>query len=169
MIQLAQWAEPSYAALHDAGTSARKQPCVAVMNSTELDWTPGGRNRRGSQPASIRGGQEYAVTSTDQESRSARHLSAARVVTVITFVSSCPRRGPMNWSKWIRQAHRWLAITFTVTVIASIVAAALPEPATWVFYVPLLPLTLLLSSGLYLFVLPHATKWRDGHRPARAR
>ncbi|GAA4464239.1 hypothetical protein [Phytohabitans houttuyneae] len=74
----------------------------------------------------------------------------------------------MNWSKWIRQAHRWLAITFTVTVIASVVAAVQPEPITWVFYVPLLPLTLLLFSGLYLFVQPYATNWRAGRRTAGA-
>ena len=27
----------------------------------------------------------------------------------------------MNWSKWIRQAHRWLSIAFTLTVIANFV------------------------------------------------
>lgn len=74
----------------------------------------------------------------------------------------------MNTSKWIRQAHRWLAATFTVTVVASIVAASLPEPATWVFYVPLLPLTLLMFSGLYLFVLPYAIRRRERRHPARA-
>jgi len=28
-------------------------------------------------------------------------------------------------------------------------------------YSPLLPLAVLLLTGLYLFVLPHATRWRD--------
>jgi hypothetical protein len=32
-------------------------------------------------------------------------------------------------------------------------------------YSPLLPLALLLLTGLYLFVLPHATRWRGGRRP----
>lgn len=27
----------------------------------------------------------------------------------------------MNWGKWIRQAHRWLSITFTVLVAVNIV------------------------------------------------
>jgi hypothetical protein len=67
-------------------------------------------------------------------------------------------------NKWVRQIHRWLAITFTVTVIATFVALAREEPVVWVSYVPLLPLALLLFSGLYLFVLPHATRWRGGRR-----
>jgi len=35
-------------------------------------------------------------------------------------------------------------------------------PPPWVTYSPLLPLALLLLTGLYLFVLPYATKWRRG-------
>ncbi|TMR91051.1 hypothetical protein [Nonomuraea basaltis] len=75
----------------------------------------------------------------------------------------------MNWNKWVRQIHRWLSIAFTVTVIVSIVIVALgqEEPAVWVFYLPLLPLALLLPTGLYLFVLPYATKWRSGRLTAR--
>ena len=30
----------------------------------------------------------------------------------------------MNWNYWIRQAHRWLSIAFTLTVIANFVALA---------------------------------------------
>src|SRR5690606_38949868 len=30
----------------------------------------------------------------------------------------------MNWSKWIRQAHRWLSVAFTACVIANIVVNA---------------------------------------------
>ena len=75
----------------------------------------------------------------------------------------------MNWNKWVRQIHRWLAIAFTVTVIVTFVALAQEEPAVWVAYVPLLPLTLLLFTGLYLFVLPHAGKWRSGRRTAAER
>jgi hypothetical protein len=65
-------------------------------------------------------------------------------------------------NKWIRQAHRWLAIAFTVTVIITFVALAQEEPIVWVSYVPLFPLALLLFSGLYLFALPYAVKWRRG-------
>ena len=70
----------------------------------------------------------------------------------------------MNWSKWIRQTHRWLAIAFTVSVIVTFVALSQQEPVVWMSYVPLVPLFLLLFTGLYLFVLPYATKWRRGRR-----
>ncbi|WP_431970512.1 hypothetical protein [Nocardia sp. bgisy134] len=61
----------------------------------------------------------------------------------------------MNWNKRIRLTHRWLAIAFTATVVVTIAALALEGPV-WVSYLPLLPLALLLFSGLYLFVLPYA-------------
>jgi hypothetical protein len=66
-------------------------------------------------------------------------------------------------SRWIRQAHRWVSIIFTATVIANFVALGLgqgQQPPDWVTYSPLLPLALLLLSGLYLFVLPYAAKAR---------
>lgn len=62
-------------------------------------------------------------------------------------------------SKWIRQGHRWLAITFVVTTIITFIALML-DPTTWITYVPLFPLLFLLLSGLYLFVLPYAAKRR---------
>jgi len=68
----------------------------------------------------------------------------------------------LNWNKWVRQIHRWLSIVFTVTVIVTFIALAQEKPVVWVSYVPLLPLALLLLTGLYLFVLPYATKWRSG-------
>lgn len=71
-------------------------------------------------------------------------------------------------SKWIRQVHRWLSIAFTVTVIANFVALAQTGgqmPPAWVTYSPLLPLALLMLSGLYLFALPYATTWRSGRGP----
>jgi uncharacterized BrkB/YihY/UPF0761 family membrane protein len=66
---------------------------------------------------------------------------------------------------WVRQIHRWLSIIFTVTVIANFIALSQVGTAPpWVTYSPLLPLALLLFSGLYLFVLPYSTKWRSGRR-----
>ena len=67
----------------------------------------------------------------------------------------------------IRQSHRWLSIAFTVAVIVTFVALAQEKPIVWVSYVPLLPLALLLVTGLYLFALPYATKWRSGRRADR--
>ena len=68
----------------------------------------------------------------------------------------------MNWNKWVRQTHRWLSIAFTVAVIVTFVALAQEKPVVWVSYLPLPPLFLLLFTGLYLFVLPYASKWRRG-------
>ena len=70
----------------------------------------------------------------------------------------------MNWSRWIRQIHRWLSIVFTLAVIVTFVALQQENPPVWVNYISLPPLFLLLFTGLYLFVLPHATKWRSGRR-----
>ena len=63
----------------------------------------------------------------------------------------------MNWSKWIRQVHRWLSIIFTATVAANFIAMAWSEPPPWIVYSPLLPLFLLLFTGLYMFVLPYVS------------
>ena len=71
----------------------------------------------------------------------------------------------MSWSNAIRQIHRWLSIIFTVTVIANFVALAVLHggpPPPWVTYSPLPPLTLLLFTGLYMFVLPYAARRRSG-------
>jgi hypothetical protein len=68
----------------------------------------------------------------------------------------------------IRQTHRWLSIVFTLTVIANFVALTQGQPPAWVTYSPLPPLALLLFSGLYLFVLPYATRWRSARRTSRS-
>ena len=70
----------------------------------------------------------------------------------------------MSWSHLIRQTHRWLSIVFTVTVIANFVAMTQGQPPAWVTYSPLVPLALLLFSGLYLFALPYAARLRKGRR-----
>ena len=69
----------------------------------------------------------------------------------------------MNWNTWVRHIHRWLSIAFTVTVIVNVVALV-QQPAVWVGFLALLPLVLLMLTGLYLFVLPHAINWRSGRR-----
>ncbi len=68
----------------------------------------------------------------------------------------------MSWSKWIRQTHRWLSIVFTLTVIANFAAMTQGPPPPWVTYSPLLPLFLLLFTGLYMFAQPYAARWRKG-------
>jgi hypothetical protein len=70
----------------------------------------------------------------------------------------------LNWSKWVRQIHRWLSIAFTVAVIVNIVAVVRGDYAAWVGLLAVAPLALLLPTGLYLFVLPYVTKWPGGRR-----
>lgn len=67
----------------------------------------------------------------------------------------------MHANKWVRQFHRWVAVAFTVTVIATFVAMAQEVPVVWVSYLPLLPLALLLFTGLYLLALPYVTRRRS--------
>ena len=64
-------------------------------------------------------------------------------------------------SLWIRQFHRWVSIAFVLTVVANFVAMSMGPPPAWITYSPLLPLALLLLSGLYLFVLPYVTRRRS--------
>jgi len=70
----------------------------------------------------------------------------------------------LNWNKWVRQTHRFLSIAFTVAVIVNIVAVEQKKYTFWVGLLAALPLALLLFTGLYLFVLPYAAKWRSGRR-----
>lgn len=73
----------------------------------------------------------------------------------------------MTWNMFVRQSHRWVSLAFTLAVVANIVGFAVgrgqPPPA-WVIYSPLPPLFLLMLTGLYLFFLPYAAKWRSAQR-----
>ena len=74
----------------------------------------------------------------------------------------------MNGNKWVRQIHRWLAVAFTVTVVATVIALAQEEPIVWVSYTPLFPLAVLFCTGAYMFALPYVAKRRGG-RPTAVR
>lgn len=71
----------------------------------------------------------------------------------------------------VRQIHRWVSIVFTVTVIANFVALAEGggTPPPWVTYSPLPPLAFLLFTGLYMFALPYAARWRSARRAGESR
>ncbi|GAA2822103.1 hypothetical protein [Crossiella cryophila] len=71
----------------------------------------------------------------------------------------------MSANKRIRQIHRWLSIVFTATIVITAVALAQEDPVMWLSYLPLLPLFLLLGTGLYLFALPYTAKWRHRRTP----
>jgi len=66
----------------------------------------------------------------------------------------------MNWNHTIRQIHRWLSILFTLAVIANFGALAMGSTAVWIGFVALVPLFLLLFSGLYMFFLPYFARGR---------
>jgi hypothetical protein len=70
----------------------------------------------------------------------------------------------LNWNNWIRQIHRWLSMAFTAGVTTYIVAMTRGQPAAWLGLLALIPLILLLLTGLYLFALPHVAKWRVARR-----
>ncbi len=73
----------------------------------------------------------------------------------------------MNWNVWIRQIHRWLSIAFTVGFLVNLVAWLSAKPPVWLGLFVLVPLVLLLVTGLYLFVLPYALKWRGRRAEAQ--
>jgi heme A synthase len=70
----------------------------------------------------------------------------------------------LNWNKWVRQTHRWLSMAFTVAVIVNTVAVIQSKYTSRVGLLAVFPLGLLLVTGLYLFVLPYAIKWRSVRR-----
>ena len=70
----------------------------------------------------------------------------------------------MNWNKWVRQTHRWLSIAFTVAVVVNIVAVLQKKYTASVGLLAVAPLALQFVTGLYLFVLPYATRWRSVRR-----
>ena len=73
----------------------------------------------------------------------------------------------MSTSTWIRRSHRWVSILFTLTAIANFVAMTQGNgvPPPWITYAPLLPLALLLFSGLYLLALPYFSRYSSRHNP----
>ena len=61
----------------------------------------------------------------------------------------------------IRTAHRWLGMSLIVLTIINVVAFGMGYAIEWLYYLPLVPLFLLMLSGLYMFVLPFVSKGRS--------
>jgi magnesium-transporting ATPase (P-type) len=74
------------------------------------------------------------------------------------------RRSRLNFSKWIRQLHRWLSTVFTLVVIFNGVAVFKHRYANWMGLLAVAALALMFFTGIYLFVLPYVAKWRSGQR-----
>ena len=66
----------------------------------------------------------------------------------------------------LRQFHRWVSMAFTLTVIANFVAMTRGTPPAWITYAPLLPLALLMITGLVMFALPYVDR-RSARRAGR--
>jgi len=60
----------------------------------------------------------------------------------------------------IRQIHRWLSIVFTMAVLINIGAMVAKQSALWIGLLALVPLIVLLLTGLYMFVLPYVSRRR---------
>jgi hypothetical protein len=75
----------------------------------------------------------------------------------------------LNRNTWVRQIHRWVSMAFTaLVVIVTVVILTQEQPAEWVYLSPLLPLALLLLTGLYLFALPYLNRRRNRQPANRA-
>ena len=61
----------------------------------------------------------------------------------------------MNWSKLIRQTHRWPGLSLIALTLVNVIAFGMGRAIPWLYYLPLVPLFLLMFSGLYLFVQPY--------------
>ena len=65
-------------------------------------------------------------------------------------------------SAGIRTFHRWMAITFTLLVIANVIVNFVVKMSDQITQtvgvVTLIPLFLLMFTGLYMFFLPYVSK-----------
>jgi hypothetical protein len=68
----------------------------------------------------------------------------------------------LEWNKWVRQLHRVMSITFTFAVLLNFLVVGQGAYPVWLGILTLVPLALLLVTGLYMFALPYAVRWRRG-------
>ncbi len=67
----------------------------------------------------------------------------------------------MNRNALIRTTHRWLGMTLIALTIINVIAFSMGYAIVWLYYLPLIPLFLLMLSGLYMFILPYVAKGRS--------
>jgi hypothetical protein len=63
-------------------------------------------------------------------------------------------------STFSRKLHRGVAMLFTLLVAANFAAMAIGRVPPWLTYSPLLPLLLLMASGLVMFFQPYVARRR---------
>jgi hypothetical protein len=73
----------------------------------------------------------------------------------------------MNSNTWIRLIHRWLSAALTIGMAVNFVAVLLHKYTNTLGLLAVLPLALLFLTGLYLYVLHYAAKWRSARRATR--
>jgi len=68
----------------------------------------------------------------------------------------------MNWNRTMRQLHRWLSLIFTLFVLANFAVMPLgnEELGMTVGGLTVIPLLLLMATGLYLYALPYVAPQR---------
>ena len=72
----------------------------------------------------------------------------------------------MNWNKWIRVTHRWLSMVQLAAIAINFVAVMEKKYTNTLGLMAVAPFAFLMLTGLYLFVLPYAAKWRAKTRAA---
>lgn len=85
----------------------------------------------------------------------APHLGSRRRAT-----ASTGSRGPQVRPAGTRALHRWAAAVFVLSIVVVSVTLALQGPM-WVSYLPLLPLAVLLFTGLAMLVRQKASRRND--------
>lgn len=59
---------------------------------------------------------------------------------------------------FIRTAHRWLGPLLVAAVVVNVVALSMGVQSFWIGLLALIPLILMMVSGLWLFALPWARR-----------
>jgi len=62
----------------------------------------------------------------------------------------------MTLSAFARLSHRWLSMLFTLMSVALWLSLGMGITlAQWVYFAPLLPLALMMVTGVYMFLRPY--------------
>jgi len=68
----------------------------------------------------------------------------------------------LTWNRLVRQTHRWLSTAFSVVAVIIKNTVAQKRYTAGLGLSAVFVLALQFFTGMYLFVLPYAAKWRSG-------
>lgn len=60
----------------------------------------------------------------------------------------------------IRRSHPWFGIALVALTLVNVAAFAFGQAIEWLYYLPLIPLFLVMLSGTWMFVARHGAKPR---------